>query len=141
MIAWSPLSTLILGQKLVSHGDAKLVEIMYIAGGCDIFITCYLLVLTGIVLWRIRNGGNWLTIGAATFIGIAQLCNFALSVIIMTVGIDDKIWVTILSSIFSAGLLGLTEYVMWGFAYHYWVTSQNVEIVYHNMTVMYSDLP
>ena len=30
---------------------------------------------------------------------------------------------------------------MWGYAYHYWVTSQNVEIVYSNMQVMYSDLP
>ena len=82
-----------------------------------------MLLATVYVLAKIYRGGNWLTFGAVIFIGLAQICNIVLTIIILEEGIDDKLWAAIIASFFTAGLLGLNEYVMWGYAYHYWVTS------------------
>ena len=116
-------------------------EICRIAAWSNFSMSILVLVAAVFVLVKIRKGGNWLTLGSASFIVITQVCNMALTLIVIYKGTDNETWATIVLSILTAIVLGLNEFVMWGYAYHYWVTSQNVEIVYSNMAVMYSDLP
>lgn len=112
-----------------------------IAAWSNFSMSILLLVAGVFVLVKIREGGNWLTLGSASFIVITQVCNMALTLIVIFKRTDNETWATIVIAILTALVLGLNEFVMWGYAYHYWVTSQNVEIVYSNMAVMYSDLP
>ena len=92
------------------------------------------------VLLRIKIGGYRLTLGATSFIIVTQVCNMALTLIVIRQGTDIENWARLIAPVLTALVLGLSEYVMWGYAYCYWVTSQNVENVYFNMAVMYSDL-
>ena len=52
----------------------------------------------------------------------------------------DQWWLACILASTTFGFIFLNEYVLWAFAYFYWVTSQNAAVIYHNGIVMYSNL-
>jgi len=79
---------------------------------------------------------------ATLIIGLSQVLIIGTSLIVLFGEFKlDFLLSSILTSIFFSGFVFLNEYVLWSYVFVYWVTSQNIEIIYFNMTVVYSDLP
>ena len=69
-------------------------------------------------------------------IAISQAVNITMTLLLIYAGLHElgmAITIAVLSSINSF----LQEYVFWGYAYCYWITSQNVDIIYSNMVLLY----
>ena len=85
-----------------------------------------------------RYTGTWLTKTATRMIGAGQILNVTITLVLIYAGLygtGAAISVSVMSTVY----FFLQEYVMWGYAYCYWVTSQNVKVIYSNMSVMYDD--
>ena len=111
-----------------------------IGSWCSIGLDIILMCISSIVAYKVFRNGNWLMKSVPLFMTIIQIGNVTMTFLIIYKGLLS-LWSHIIASICRAACLGLTEYIMWGYVYYYWVASQNVEIVYDNRRVMYSDLP
>ena len=119
--------------------DSKADDYCFIGACFNLALASFIFLAALCEYVKICRSGNWLTKRGAFFIALAQLFNLAMTLQLIYVDYEQW-WQACILARTTFGFIFLNEYVLWAFAYFYWVTSQNAAVIYHNGIVMYSNL-